>query len=512
MVSDAALKPARLAAKMILMRTAFLAAAILMIGPTEGEAAALAAQTGAHGAALVETVVAQGYANGNINSVSMARNNLISVGGYQFAAFYGPAVAGRVPVMIARRKAGGDRWQVATTAFSLEDVFSNTGARDDHNIIAMGVDKLGHLHLAWGMHNAPLAYAISRGSVLGRGFVNELAFAKAQMIGENEDAVTYPEFFHTPRTGALMFAYRNGGAGGGSGNGNQYLNAYSERRWVRIADPMVDGISTSMNAYMNSFAYNRRGELFASWTIRESPDWQTNHDVYLARSLDGGRSWIAADGKSLGKTIDRKSADDYAKIISLPIRSSLINQTSMTVDVAGNPLIATWWAPEAAAGNHSRQYMLIWKDSKGWRTSQISDRAPGEPQDVSSAAVRQMGRPLVLVDRSNRVVVVARSSDAGKPVEDASNRLKVYWSTDRVHWSSRELSSVNPGAWEPSYDQALWQSQNKLSLLFEPSGLGAPTAQISVLTWDERAFFADPLRKAASNAGVSRQEGVPYRQ
>ena len=103
-----------------------------------------------------------------------------------------------------------------------------------------------------------------------------------------------------------------------------------------------------------------------------------------------------------------------------------------------------------------------------------------------------MGRPLVLVDKDNRVIVVTRFADASKPVTDASNRLKVYWSADRVRWSSLELSAVNPGAWEPSYDQALWQSRNKLSLFFQPSGLGAQSTRVSVLTWDERSFFTNP--------------------
>ena len=445
---------------------------------------------------LLKSDVAAGYANGNINSVSMARNNLVSAGGCQFAAFYGAPVAGRVPVLIARRQfgLGTGLWRVAATPFSVEDVFSNTGARDDHNIVAIGIDGKGFLHLAWGMHNAPLAYAVGRHSVLKRVFGKKLDFAKARMIGKNENAVTYPEFFHAPKSGALMFAYRNGGAGGGSGNGNEYLNAYNakKRTWSRISNPMVDGISTSMNAYLNSFAYDARGGLFASWTIRETPDWQTNHDIYLARSPDGGRNWLAADGRMLGKTIDRNSADAHAKVVSLPVHSSLINQTSMTVNAKGNPLIATWWAPEAAKGNYTRQYMLIWKDGDAWRTSRISRRAPGEEYDATSSAVRQMGRPLVLVDKNNRVIVVTRYADAGKPVEDASNRLKIYWSTDRVHWSSLELSGINPGAWEPSYDQALWQSQNKLSLFFQPSSLGAQSAQVSVLTWDEQAFFADP--------------------
>jgi rhamnogalacturonyl hydrolase YesR len=438
------------------------------------------------------TVWNAGYARTNINSVSMARNNLISVDAYQFAAFYAAPQKGRVPLLIARRSLTSARWQVIATPFSIDDVFSNTGARDDHNIVAMAVDRSGFLHLSWGMHNAPLAYAVSTAPVLGRGFGkhNKLAFKRARMIGAQENEVTYPEFFQAP-DGTLLFTYRNGGVGGGSGNGNQYINAYNARAkaWRRIANPMVDGISTSMNAYTNGMDYDSHGGVFTSWTIRETPDWQTNHDIYLARSPDNGRTWLSHDGRPLGSSIDRAKADALAKILSLPLHSSLINQTSMAIDRNGNPLIATWWAPKAPTDN-TRQYMLVWRDGAAWRTSQISHRASGETFDASGADVRQVGRPIMLTDSDNRILVVTRATDAGHAVDDASNKLVVYWSSDKVHWSSMVLPTVNPGAWEPTYDRALWQSQNRLSLFFQPEGLGAESSPVSVLTWDAKAFFA----------------------
>ncbi len=436
-----------------------------------------------------------GYALGSINSVSMVHNNLVTAGGFQFAAFYGAAVDGKVAVLLARRSLHRDRthWQVVTTPFSIPDVFSNIGARDDHNLIAMGIDKNGVLHLSWGMHNVPLTYAVSTRSTLGPKFGSggKIALARTHMIGRNETEVTYPEFFHAPN-GALMFTYRDGGAGGGSGNGNQYINAYDlvAKVWRRVADPMVDGISTSMNAYLNSMAYDSKGALFASWTIRETPDWQTNHDLYCARSPDNGRSWFSVDGAALGKTIDRAKADAFAKIVSLPIHSSLINQTSMTVDAAGQPMIATWWAPNAAQGDNTRQYMLVWRDGNAWRSSQISHRISGEPYDATSGAVREMGRPILLTDKSGITVVVTRSSAAGLPLTDTSNKLVVYWSRDRMHWKSLILSGENPGAWEPTYDRALWNTQNKLSLFFQPVGLGKASSPVRVLTWDARAYFA----------------------
>lgn len=443
----------------------------------------------------ISQITPSAYARGNINAVSMARNALFSVGRYQFAAFYGAPDAGRVPVLIARRLRDGaeTKWQIAKTPFATDDVFSNTGARDDHNLIAAAVDKNGILHLSWGMHNVPLTYAESTASVLGRDFAprGTLAMHRGTMTGRNEEAVTYPEFFHAP-DGSLLFAYRDGGAGGGSGNGNEYLNRYDakEKQWHRVADPLIDGISTSMNAYLNSFAYNAGGDLFASWTIRETPDWTTNHDIYLAMSKDGGVSWMSYDGKVLGKTINRQTADASAKILALPMGSRLINQTSMTIDGAGRPQIASWWSPQVSASNGTRQYMLVWHDGHGWRASQISERADIEANDPAGERVREMGRPLVLTDKAGRTLVVTRNAAAEKSVSDASNRLMVYWSRDRLHWSHAVLSDTNPGVWEPVYDPDLWRSENKLALFFEPAGLGAASGPAAVLTWDEAAFFA----------------------
>jgi len=458
------------------------------------------------------TIDDSAYAVGGINSVSMARNNLFSAGSYQFAVFYGAAKDGRVPLLVARRapEAG---WQVAATPLSVPDEFSNTGARDDHNIIAAAVDRSGRLHLSWGMHNVPLNYAISAKTVLGKSFGPALAVAPARMTGKDENEVTYPEFLHAP-DGTLMFTYRNGGAGGGSGNGNQYLNRYDERAraWRRVASPMVDGISTSMNAYFNGFVFDAKGTLFVSWTIRETPDWTTNHDIYIARSADGGRTWHAYDGTPMGRTITRASADAHAKIVSLPAGSNLINQTSMTIDAAGRPQIATWWSPGLDHGSAARQYMLVWNDGTAWRISQVSHRGAIEAADRTGTRVREMGRPLVLTDADGRTLIVTRSAAAGRPVTDRSNRLTVYWSKDRTHWSQAPLVDDNPGIWEPRYDPVLWRSQNKLELLFQPSGLGAAAAPISVLSWDEPAFFADEADLRIAHATIPAFIDGAYRE
>ncbi len=441
------------------------------------------------------TLPVAGYAESGVDSVALARNVLADRDGYQFAAFYGAAKDGHLPVLVARRAfSHPDHWQVVDTGLTI----SSTAAKDDHNIIAMTVDASGVMHLSWGMHNIPLNYAVSSASVLGKSFAT-VSFHRATMIGRNENSVTYPEFLTAPN-GKLLFTYRNGG----SGNGNQYINAFNAktRAWRRIADPMVDGISTSMNAYFNAFAFDAKGRLIACWTVRETPNWQTNHDLYCAVSSNLGRSWASLSGVKLGPPINRAVADAKAKILSLPAGSSLINQAGMTVDANGNPVIATWWAPRAAEGDNTRQYMLVWKNKAGWHTSVISKRPPGEPRDADGTHVRELARPIVLIDKDGTTYVVARSTPSVLTAKE--NRLVVYASHDRVTWRKIVLSNENPGAWEPTYDSALWHREHRLALFFQPL-FGTKTSPVRVLTWMPPA---DRLSSAALDLTLHNPGGL----
>jgi hypothetical protein len=198
-------------------------------------------------AAPVETTLSDvypaGYATNGINSLSLTRNNLVSVGDWQFAAFYGALACAprpcRAPILIARRSLKGGGWTTRATPFSLADAYSNTGVRDDHNVVAMGVDARGFLHVTWGMHNAPLAYAVTREPVTGKTFGADtgLAFGYRQaMTGEAEGAVTYPEFFHLAGSRDLFFTWRMGGAGGGRSHAAIHaLLADPRRRLDRLA-------------------------------------------------------------------------------------------------------------------------------------------------------------------------------------------------------------------------------------------------------------------------------------
>jgi cyclophilin family peptidyl-prolyl cis-trans isomerase len=416
------------------------------------------------------------FAGNDINAVSFRKDALSSVVAgdrtYQFAAYYRQEEGERPNrrVTIARRLIDSSQWQIFDQPFG----DTNSNGNDSHNTISFGIDGHGVMHLSYGMHNHRLVYRKSTESVLSD---KPIAFGDIRpMIGEGgranfENSVTYPQFYHLP-SGDLLFFYRNGG----SGDGNSFLNRYhvESGQWSALQRPLFDGARFSVNAYPNMLAFDSRGSLHLSWTDRSTPAFQTNHNLYYARSADEGRIWTKMDGWPFTAPITEATAE---VAVAIPEQSTLINQASMTVDIHDWPVIATWWAPRAAEGDHTRQYMLAWYDGSSWKTSPITSR-PSEPKQTD-ATVRDLARPIVLIDENNRAIVVLRFKERG-------NVVTIAHSENRTDWQLVDISTEPLGIWEPTYDAALWQRENKLHLLYQPVGLGETTSTISVLEWDAR--------------------------
>jgi hypothetical protein len=270
--------------------------------------------------------------------------------------------------------------------------------------------------------------------------------------------------------GDLLFFYRNGG----SGDGNSFLNRYDVNAgtWSGVQRPLFDGARSSVNAYPNMLAIDSRDRLHLSWTDRDTPAFQTNHNLYYARSEDQGRTWTTMDGTPYAMPITDATAE---VVVDIPQQSTLINQAGMSVNRHDWPAIVTWWAPKASEGDHTRQYMLAWYDGSAWKTSAITNR-PNEPKQTD-ATVRDLARPIVVFDENNGAYVVLR-------YKERNNVVTIAYSENRTDWMLIDLTTEPLGDWEPTYDAALWQRENMLHLLYQPVGLGETTSTISVLEWD----------------------------
>ncbi len=469
----------------------------------------------AAGTTSLSTFGVNAYYAGDTNSCAIAVDNLWTdpASNYQFAAYYTTASE----IMIARRQVGASTWQV------FDSGIADSTISDDHDVIAIAVDSAGYMHMSWGMHNIPLQYAISGTPVTGAALSSiqftQLNSSNAPTLfpnsGNDTNEVTYPQFYSIPNSSNLLFTYRNGGSGGGSGNGNQYFDVYNPGSKTFSHNFVINGELTSVNAYLNRMAFDSNGNLLMSWTWRATPNWQSNSNIMFAQSPDVGTTWYQQGGTTQYTLPIIQSGTPAASVSqvveSIPENSSFINQTSMTVDNSNNPLIATYLAPNwntnTNSGDPNRQYVLYYYSDGQWKSTQITDRTSDTAIDTSGNDVRDLGRPIVLVDKQGRVLVVTRSEDTAMgsygSTSTPNNDLVVYYCTNlssgNPTWNSVTLNTTDMGEYEPTYDQNLWQSENELSLFFEPMDLtGQTSGTVQTLDWNEQAYFAPTVATPAA--------------
>lgn len=400
--------------------------------------------------------VAKGFAKNSINTVIFRQNSVTSWKNTQFISFYDETSH----VMVGKRQLNSKIWQIVQTPFT-----ANTS--DAHNAISLAVDGQGFLHISWGMHNAKLKYARSK-SPESLDFSDEMA-----MIGDEENRVTYPQFFNLP-SGNLLFFYRDGS----SGNGNLVLNEFDvkQKKWRRIQNNLIDGEGVR-NAYPQ-MSVDAKGTIHVSWVWRETPDVATNHDLCYARSTDGGKTWKKSNGEEYSLPINSKTAELAWKI---PNKSELINQTSMTANKDGKPFIATYWRD---VDSQIPQFRIVYFDGAKWNAKQISDRKTAFSLSGSGTKRIPISRPKIIVD-GKKIVVIFRDEERG-------SRVSAYVCDDikKCVWKAVDLTDFSVEMWEPTLDDNLWNKTKMLNLLVQKVGQGdgeksqpLEPQQISILKW-----------------------------
>jgi hypothetical protein len=470
-----------------------------------------------------------------INTISFICSNLMTLGNQQFIAYYGrhqtsTSYAFNNTIWIGRRTLGASVWQIFRTNFTPNDI------TDGHDVVVFGIDGAGYMHMSWGMHNATgtsnttgFHYTKSTAPVTG---TNNIAFAPdAHNMTGNEIEVTYPQFLTMPN-GDMLYLYRVGGAGGGSGNGNTFWNHYSltTGTWNNCsvnsgtAVPMINGESYSYNGYPNMPCMSPAGQLFLTWCWRYTPNYLTNENMAYAQSSDFGTTWQRSDGTSYDLGIAEKFVSGVTtdnntlaqNTINIAQNSSLINQAGMCLDDEGVPVIATWWAPgsistntgSTGSGNNRRQYMVAFptttSTSSVWAVRQVSNRTLDATSfiDTNNTYVRDLGRPVPVVDAQGRVLVIYRDDHGSGGISVAYSQTRADDPT-RSTWTTIDLSGDNLGGYEPTIDLQRWQRDNVLDLVYQPSAYTAmngltysppanTASQIGVLEWNEAAYFATP--------------------
>ncbi len=344
--------------------------------------------------------------------------------------------------MLGKRQVGTDNWTLHKTQYK-------GNIKDAHNVISIGVDGDGYLHASFDHHGHPLRYAKS----IAPGCL-ELREMEA-MTGNDENDVTYPEFYSMPN-GDLIFAYRSGA----SGRGNLVLNRYStkEKNWTRIHDILIDG-EGERNAYWQMMTDNE-GTIHLSWVWRETWLVETNHDLCYARSKDGGLTWQRSDGSDYQLPITMDTAEIAWQIAQ---NSELINQTSMTADTNGNPFIATYWRD---ADSSVPQYRLVWHDGAKWNMETVGCRT--QPFSLSGGGTKMIpiARPRIVSD-GKKACYIFRDEERGSKVSVAFTP-----ELGNKEWIVDDLTEFSVDAWEPSLDMNLWNGQRKLNVFVQASHQG----------------------------------------
>lgn len=401
--------------------------------------------------------VGPGWAGNSVNAVVFRKNALVSDGVTQYIAYYG--ADGHV--MLGKRRLGSDAWELHRTAW-------RGNIRDAHNAISIMVDDTGRLHMAWDHHNSALRYA--RATTPG-----SLVLEEAPMIGRDERALSYPEFFRMP-DGGLLFLYRDGG----SGRGNLVVNRYDPAGgWRRVADNLISG-EGRQSAYWQAGVDNQ-GAIHVSWVWRASPDVASNHDMAYARSRDGGVTWEDSNGKPYTLPITADSAEYAARIAQ---NSELINQTAMAFDAQGRPYIASYWR----IGDDVPQYRILYRRDTGWRRLDLDFRKT--PFSLSG-----MGTKAIPIARPQLLLHMTGATSSGLLVfrdEERGERVSVVRidDVDEQRWRVEDVGDLVVGAWEPSYDTELWRRQEQLHLFVQTvrqidgEGLAnVPPTAVQVLQW-----------------------------
>lgn len=385
---------------------------------------------------LVE--IGEGYAATSVNTAVFRGSSLATHGDTQYAAFYDP----EGNVTLAKRRLGDDRWTVSKTQYK-------GNVKDAHNVISIGVDGDGYLHVSFDHHGHPLHYAKSTapGSL-------ELG-AQEPMTGVDEQDVTYPEFYTMP-DGDLIFAYRSGA----SGRGNLVINRYStaEKKWSRVHDVLIDG-EDKRNAYWQMHV-DDTGTMHLSWVWRETWLVETNHDLCYAKSTDGGRTWWRSDGTPYELPITMATAEVAWRI---PQKSELINQTGMTADINGNPFIATYWRD---ADSTVPQYRLVWHDGEKWNMSTVGNRTTPFSLAGGGTKMIPIARPRIACD-GKKAYYIFRDQERG-------SRVSVAYTPHigKKPWRIQDVTDFSVDAWEPSLDVNLWNAKKKLDLFVQCSHQG----------------------------------------
>lgn len=381
------------------------------------------------------SITDKAWSGSSVNVLANIHQTLFTDNTYQYTAFYDE----QARLVLGKRQIGEDQWQLVISQFK-------GNAIDAHNHISLVIDRLGFLHLSWDQHNVKLKYAVSESP-------GSLNMKVTTMLGQQELAVTYPQFYRLPE-GDLLFVYRDGG----SGNGNIVLNRFDsqQRKWYRLHNNLLDG-QGKRSAYWD-MNVDAQGVLHLAWMWRETPDVSTNHDVHYAQSLDGGVNWRTIEGHKISLPI---SVETLAPVWQIKQNHNLMNPPVIAADAQSVPFIASYWsetpqaAPQFGVISYQAERWQVYKGPKSRQTFNLAGRGTKSPPWSRASLLvesddKKSGFHLIYRDNAEQAIMIATVQD----VRDAQ-------------WSIERLIDWSPDGWEPSVDPQQWLRYKQIHMLLQ---------------------------------------------
>jgi BNR repeat-containing family member len=386
----------------------------------------------------------------NVNSLPFTQDPVATAGDRQYAVWVsGPR---RAPLLAWRDLPEGAWSEPVDLSAVPGSPFTAETKLDPHHSYALGVDAQGRVHVAGNNHNEALRYARSEPG-------DPTRWSAGEMIGSEEERVTYPAFVSLP-DGMLLFFYRDGRAG----HGDVYLNRLPAggERWERVG-MLVAGRGSDESPYLNHVAVGRDGALHVSGCFRGKGGAAANRDAWHVASDDGGTTWRGAAGEPLDLPLTHETAPI---VVPTPPRGSgLVNQMGAAVDAAGQPHVAYFHYD--AAGATQVALSSYWDDGDGgaprWRSRDIAaltHRMETETPIVDAS----VARPQIACTADGNVWALFRTTHDGR-----GGRLSCIRCTPGLPLRELPLYEGDLGAWEPTLDSRALRERDELHLLLTPA-------------------------------------------
>lgn len=386
--------------------------------------------------------VDSGFSCNTLNTAIFRNSAICTYRDTQFVVFYDQL--GRLSLgkrALPQKGVAKDTFQIVKTNYRCK-------YSDAHRVASIGIDGDGYLHIAFDSHNSPLKYVMSR-----QPFSLELTeplpmtSMRYTLPNDEEKDVTYPEFYRFSN-GDLLFCYRNKNA--------LVMNRYllNKKAWRTIQGNLLEN-DYFIRPYWQ-VTVDANDVIHVSWTWRDKAhDTNTNHDIYYIRSRNYGVSWELVDGSP----IQIPAAHHYTNPVwPVPMKSNLINQTSMTTDKNGNPYIASYWEQDSITN-----YRLVYFDGSKWNCTTVSNRKSTFKLSGIGTLYIPIARPR-LVTNGEYIYYLTRDADLGSVITMYYAKIQ---DGKPLTFKQINLTKESVEAWEPCIDTELWKQSGKLHIFVQ---------------------------------------------